>query len=294
MKWAVVVPTCRRDRYERFYDAWKHLFVQHSVSLFTVWDEPPWEGIPDLIPRRTDMIRSWGFYRAWRDGATFTLSLDDDVAPITDVFAEYEHGFQGDWALTPYLSVGSLTNSSLEMRGFPYAGRRKQAVVQYGGWDGVLDLDAATQLTSRPGHHEFQPVCLPVPEGVPVTTCAMNFAFRTEHTPIMWQLPLLDGRYNRFGDIWSGLIQKRVLDSQGDVMLVNGRARVFHDRASDPFTNLEREAPGLRHNEGLWGSLRAGTFLQVTDSFASFFSGCDPMYALHFRRCRDRWLSLFE
>lgn len=57
MKWAVVVPTCRRDRYERFYDAWKHLFVQHSVSLFTVWDEPPWEGIPDLIPRRTDMIR---------------------------------------------------------------------------------------------------------------------------------------------------------------------------------------------------------------------------------------------
>lgn len=293
MKWAVVVPTCRRDRYEQFYDAWKHLFVQHSVELITVWDEPPWENIPDFIPRRTDMIRSWGFYRAWENGATYTLSLDDDVTPLTDVFAAYEAGFERDWACSPYLSTGSLTDSGLDMRGFPYEGRGRKAAVQYGGWDGVPDLDAVTQLSSSHAHRLFDHVCLPVPRGVPVTTCAMNFAFRTSHTPLMWQLPLLDGRYNRFGDIWSGLIQKKVLDAQGDVMLVNGKARVHHDRASDPFTNLEKEAPGLRHNENLWNALGGDTFLQVSDSFARFFLVSDTRYATHFYECRDQWLSLF-
>lgn len=293
MKWSVVVPTCRRVRYEQFYDAWKDLFVKHSVHLVTVWDEPPWEHIPDFIPKRTDMIRSWGFYQAWSNGAKYTLSLDDDVSPIGDPFAEYERAFEREWPCSPYLSTGALTDSGLEMRGFPYNHRGCETVVQYGGWEGIPDLDAVTQLAVPPrGDNRFDGVCLPVPKGATTTCCAMNFAFRTEHAHLMWQLPLLEDRYKRFGDIWSGLIQKKVLDAQGKVMLVNGRARVFHDRASEPFTNLVREAPGMRRNETVWDDLEGDTFLEVTDSLAATFD-CDPIYAAHFRRCRDQWLSLF-
>lgn len=293
MKWAVVVPTCRPDRWEKFHGAWRHLFVKHSVSLITVWDQPPWENIPGFIPRRTDMIRSWGFHQAWQQGATYTVSLDDDVTPLVDIFDLYERAFDRAWPCSPYLSTGAFTNTSLEMRGFPYSDRDAIATVQYGGWEGIPDLDAVTQLAIPPSHGKFDNVCLPVPAGVPVTTCAMNMAFRTEHTPIMWQLPLLDGRYNRFGDIWSGLIQKKVLDAKGAVMLVNGNAKVFHDRESDPFTNLEKEAVGLRHNEYMWDALEGNTFLEVTESMARYFDGCDPVYATHFRESRDSWLSLF-
>ena len=113
----------------------------------------------------------------------------------------------------------------------------------------------------------------------------MNCAFRRDVTPIMWQLPLLEGRYNRWGDIWSGLIQKRVLDAVGEVMVINGRASVVHRRASDPLVNLEREAPGIPFNETLWRSLGQldGTlpeaWRQAVDAMADTFLDLDPVYA---------------
>jgi hypothetical protein len=113
----------------------------------------------------------------------------------------------------------------------------------------------------------------------------MNCAFRRDVTPIMWQLPLLEGRYNRWGDIWSGLIQKRVLDAVGQVMVINGRASVVHQRASDPHANLEREAPGVPFNETLWRSIGrlTGTMTeawqQAVAAMADTFFETDPAYA---------------
>ena len=303
-RWSVVVPTNRREQYEKvFYPAWKPLFEKHDVQLFPVFDEPKtWRKLPWFIPRRTDMIRSWGFYEAWKAGSEYTLTLDDDVLPRGDVFAAYEYEFERPSVCSPYLSVGSLTTSSLQMRGFPYGDRAGARVaVQYGGWEGVLDYDAATQLAcSTPSYECFSSVVLPVPHGVPATTCIMNAAHRTELAPLMWQLPMLDGKFNRFGDIWSGLIQKKFLDLTGEVMLVNGRASVKHQRASNAFANLEREAPGCEINETLWDSLGAvdgfefagnsATYRAITSVFASVFP---EDYAQRFLLARDEWLELF-
>src|ERR1044072_5911553 len=85
----------------------------------------------------------------------------------------------------------------------------------------------------------------------------MNCAWRTAYAPIMWQLPLVDGKYNRFGDIWSALFPKRTPDLYGVGMVVNGQATVTHERAADPIENLEREAPGVRINEEMWALLQA-------------------------------------
>jgi hypothetical protein len=302
MSWAVVVPSNRPDRLADFQTRWWELFTEHDIDLIVVRDEPAtWQSMPWFIPQRSDMIRSLGFIEAYKRDADYVLTLDDDTSPIDDPFAAYERVFEAGAPLSDYLSVGALTTSGLEMRGFPYKDRKPATVaVQYGGWDGVLDYDAATQLAAPRGSELFKPVILPVPRGVPVTGCIMNCAFRREATPIMWQLPLVAGRYNRWGDIWSCLIAKRVLDAVGQVMVINGHASVIHDRASDPITNLEREQPGVRANEDLWEALPwpwsddlVEAYVDVTDGFALAMKP-DTEYVAEFKASRDAWLEALD
>src|SRR5690349_17937745 len=112
MRWSVVVPTCRPERVASFLAAWDDVFARHTVVVVdgesseevllalrpvsssgcaSLWLDA-WDTIPDWMPRRSDMIRSWGFYRSWDAGCDFVLSLDDDVRPVAgvDVFAEFE------------------------------------------------------------------------------------------------------------------------------------------------------------------------------------------------------------
>jgi hypothetical protein len=290
----VVVPSCRPDSLKEFLAAWDNLFQRNDVGLFVVEDQPPWKDIPEFIPRRTDMIRSWGFYLAWKAGYQYILTLDDDVRPAGNPFKAYGDVFDSGAPLSPYLSVGALTTASVEMRGFPFGDRKPvEVALQYGGWNGVLDYDAPTQLAGVSTEEYFSPVNLPVPRSTPVTGCIMNCAFRAKYAPFMWQLPLLDGRYNRFGDIWSCLIAKRTFDWMGKAVVINGKASVFHRRASDPVKNMEREAPGIPVNEHLWEHLEEGDYEQVTESAYRYFVYIDREYAEHFRKSRDEWMKLF-
>ena len=317
--WAVVVPTNRPDRFADFISSWGHVFKRHNVYLIVVQDLP--EHNPEIadaiqgrgiahemhdwgtitakhIPHRTDMVRSWGIYRAWATGREYTLTLDDDVSPSGDLFAAYEKVFRDGAPHSRYFDVGALTSFGGHLRGFPFKDRKPaEVVVQYGGWDGILDYDAPTQLAGVKEQEWFTRIVVPVPVGAAVTTCIMNAAWRTEYAPIMWQLPLFDGRFNRFGDIWSGLLQKRTLDVTGGVMVVNGNATVQHVRASDPVANLEREAPGIGPNEGLWDELcrrQVGDYWQVTDIAYSYFRRLNHEYGEHFRVARDEWKRLFR
>lgn len=323
VKWAVVIPTIRPEKLAEFLVAWNDLFVKHEVHLVIIHDHPELpstiplfpddsftvtqmsrKDVPDFVPVQTDMIRSWGFFYAWKVvKPEYVLTLDDDVKPMGDVFAEYERVFEEGAPLSNYLSVGALTSSNLEMRGFPYRDRVKREVaVQYGGWDGVLDYDAATQLARPMSDQTFKQIVLPVPKGVPATCCIMNAAWRVEYTPIMWQLPMLDRRFNRVGDIWSGLFIKRVLDCIGSVMVINGSAKVQHDRASDPYVSLQREAPSVYLNDYLWDELAKtlpletkmyAAYKEVTDAAYEMFLQYDEEYAEHFIGARNKWLDLF-
>ncbi len=313
--WACVVPTNRPERFAEFLEEWLPLFAKYMVKLFVIQDLPAhdpqikrafdyaglegelhhWGSIrAKQIPHRTDMVRSWGIYRAWKAGASYTLSLDDDTSPYGDLFAEYERVFTAGAPVSRYLDVGALTSFDGQMRGFPYRDRERGEVgVQYGGWNGVLDYDARTQLAGVNEEETFLQVVLAVPKGAAVTGCIMNACWRTELAPLMWQLPLLSGRFNRFGDIWAGLFAKKTLDALGKVMVVNGRALVRHERASDPEANLERERPGIPLNERLWHNLRGADYQAVTDSAFAYFAARDLEYAQHFLRARNEWLGLF-
>lgn len=281
------------------------ILEKHDATLIPVLDEPPWDGIPDFIPRRTDMIRSWGFYQAWQQGHEWILSLDDDTTPIGDPLAEYQTVFEWGAVLSDYLSVGALTSADVEMRGFPHKDRAQVPVaVQYGGWHGILDYDAEMQIRLGELRPEtFHPIVLPVPRGVPVTGCAMNMAFHRDYTPVMWQLPLHEGRYNRWGDIWAGLLAKAAIDADDyAAVVVNGKASVHHDRASDPAANLAKEQPGRQINETLWEQVTqnlAGRPLLIdayriaAENMLDAIFPFDPGYCTPFEEALNEWLSLF-
>lgn len=296
-RWAVVIPTNRPDRFREWADAWAPLVDRHQAHVFvcedldepalgsffgtTVLRRPDW---PWWVPRGTDMCRSWGMVHAYRSGAEFILSLDDDVAPIGDVFAAYEDVFDKGAVCSPYFDVGALTSFDGQMRGFPYSHRWRRPIgLQAGGWSGVLDFDARTQLGLDPARRDvFSETVIAVPRGAAMTVCAMNMAWRREYTPLMWQGALLDGRHNRWGDIWAGLVAKQAMDAENVAVVVNGRAQVRHERASDPAVNLEREAPGVAINEQAWNSLWDAMWAH------------DPEFAQHWSRCRAAWLAEFD
>lgn len=322
MSWAVVVPSCRPERLASFLVAWEPLFVRHGAQVVVVddtvdgdiaarWGERLtvlWSHArPEAcFPSGTDQCRSLGFWWVYRNTTVdYVLSLDDDVTPAdADVFAEYEEVFRAGAPYSRYLSVGALTSFGGPMRGFPRweIEGLEHVVVQWGGWHGVLDYYAETQLgdpaTAEP--QRFSPLVVPVPADAAVTGCAMNMAFRRAWTPCLWQLPLYEGRYNRWGDIWSGLLVKRVADEMVYVCVVNGRASVVHDRASDPHVNLAREEPGHRINDGMWDNLvtlglPAGSIVEtweaLTDELHDWLTSIDPDYAAHFLAARDEWLA---
>lgn len=326
MTFTVIVPSNRPKEMEAFYTAWEPYFIKHKIHLVIMWDleEPQivfankeheitqlcWKDLDasrlQYIPRKTDMIRSFAFKWAYDYTQNqYFVTLDDDVRPEfmgNDIFEEYAKVFAEGAPLSEYFDVGALTSSGLQMRGFPYKDRvKKEVAVQYGGWSGTLDYDAATQLSSPRDYETFWPVVMPVPKGVAATCCIMNAAWQREYTPIMWQLPMLDGRYNRVGDIWSGLFIKKTLDAVGAVMVINGKASVEHRRASNPYNSLVKEAPSVWMNDNLWENLydpgEQGTvynYTGITNAAIHFFAQHDPLYAEHFKEARDEWLSLWK
>ena len=171
--WSVVCPTNRPELHIKFLEYWDELFTKHDVHLVIMQDLP--KDDPELakvvkekkyevtllnwthvkakhIPKQTDMVRSWAMYYVWKNGLSeYVMTLDDDTKPLyNDIFEEYEREFEKGAVLSEFFDVGALTSSGLQMRGFPYPDRKRVPVgVQYGGWSGVLDYDAATQLANQ-------------------------------------------------------------------------------------------------------------------------------------------------
>lgn len=257
---AVVVPTIRVESYKQFIEAWKDYFIKYKVQLVTVEDgEEPKVGLwsedrksvadvmgeySDLIYHKNDGVRNLGFaYVAkYLPDVEYIISLDDDVKPYGDTILDH---FK---ALNSKAPITWLSTASEYMRGFPYGVRTEaEVVLSHGVWEGVKDWDAATQLIL--GNRDVSFYKGPIPKGVMYPMCIMNVAFKRKVLPFMYQAPMgpkigLD----RFADIWAGIESKKVIDEKGWAV-VSGYASVLHERASNVFTNLAKEAKGLGMNE---------------------------------------------
>lgn len=323
--WMVVVPTIREEQFNEFLKAWTPLFNDNVDTLYVVEDNPkrsfkmPTKGInfkiehfswkeidADLkkdswvIPRRTDCIRSYGFYRAYKDSGysrhrELVLTLDDDVRPFANnIFESYEYVFNKKQNNAPFFNTMDVTfkdyvGDALETypRGYPFALRNTSKVMlQYGPWMGVPDFDAITQLQNPGTDFKVLTSSAVVPKGVGVTGCIMNCAFRMDIVPFMYQLLMGQDQkgnkhpYDRWGDIWSCHIAKSLLDATQGCVVYNQAAGVSHQRASSVEKNLAKEASGYVINETFWDEASNTAYLAAlaSDNVESYAEFADALH----------------
>lgn len=326
----LVVPSIREGSLARFVREWNAVGLFDFVDLYVVEDNPQrtftvngprahfdWDFIDRtlgdeawIIPRRSDTVRSFGYYMAWRDGYPYILTLDDDCYP--------PDGVTGSTFIRAHMDALNRqtrwfsTLPSVKPRGLPYyqRGQNEKVMLNHGLWLNVPDYDAPTQLTS-PEVDELPNDNRLVPFGQYFPMCGMNLAWKSEVTVLLYHL--LMGQiveqgtpvplpFDRFGDIWCGVLLKKVFDTVG-LSAATGTPYVHHDRASNVFANLRKEAPGLEVNEHFWAyvdecPLKPGPLPDLYESLGRHVEQyrLHEVHATYFAllgRAMQRWARLF-
>jgi hypothetical protein len=210
---------------------------------------------PTVISRGDSAIRSFGFWQAWQAGAEIIFTLDDDCYPSSDdLVARHRDNLYR----TP---LWASSVPGLRVRGLPYRhpGVLAEVQVSMGLWRGAPDFDAITTLAGGDGIDRADRVAQAEPRVMSphqlFPMSGMNLAFRRDVACLMYFAPMGIGQpYGRFDDIWCGILAQRICRHLGYSIVV-GPPHVDHRRASDPFRNLVREAPGIELNERLWETI---------------------------------------
>jgi reversibly glycosylated polypeptide/UDP-arabinopyranose mutase len=247
-----------------------------------------------VIPRQNAAIRNFGYWKAWQEGAEVIVTLDDDCYPASRPYLEAHLA-----NLRRRVTLGWEPVCEFYTRGFPYGIRdAAPVVVSHGLWEGIPDLDAPTQLLHGTLRLRRPDGARVMPRGSYFPMSGMNLAFRAEFAPAMW-FPLM-GRgwpFDRFDDIWAGVLAKRVADHLG-LAMVSGLPTVEHRRASNVFANLKKEAAGIEANETFWLAVDAvrlsgSTVVDAYGELAEGLSLAGP-YFDELRRGMVTWLELFQ
>jgi hypothetical protein len=318
-KVVVVVPTIREDSMKQFLEAWADelrgctlVIVEDNAersfklgsSVAQVEHYCHQDIDKDLgkdawiIPRKTDCVRSYGYFKAWQKQPDMMITLDDDCYPM-----EGQTGFiAAHWARLNDPGTTSAWVSTLDgtiPRGVPYynAQRKLPCVLNHGLWNSVPDFDAPTQLLHARYPRELSWTDRTIPVGSYFPMCGMNVAIRPQAIPAFYFLLMGRGYdYDRFGDIWSGVILKKIADHLG-YCINSGSPAIKHLRASSVWANLKKEAPGLEVNETLWAAvdrirLSGATFRACYREIAS---GLDLPggYWENLRKAMSTWTELF-
>jgi hypothetical protein len=126
----------------------------------------------------------------------------------------------------------------------------------------------------------------------------MNLAFSPDLTPALYFLLMGAGwPYDRFDDIWAGVLAKKVCDHLG-FAVVSGNPVIEHRRASNVFTNLQKEAAGIEANESFWRAVDA-VRLESDDIVGCYRELADKLtlegeYWQKLRGAMHLWLALFK
>ena len=362
-KATLVVPTIREKCIKDFFDRWSRTPLLSQVDVIVVEDNPKrtfsldgygvtehisWEQIDDeleerswIIPRRSDCVRSYGYYMAWARETPYVLTLDDDCYPCNEYFPEGEGASLLDEhvaAIEKKSRWFSTLSGTIRPRGIPYfnRGKRTDIVLNHGLWTNVPDLDAPHQLVVSSNAFAERQVELGncndvIARGSYFPMCGMNVCWKREVTVLMYHM--LMGKmlsmpneflgdlyqdedatgyerklyrlpYDRMGDIWSGIVMKKIVDELG-FSVSSGTPYIRHERASDPFKNLKKEANGLETNEKFWEHVdrwkadRAMTLPNAYMSMGKHVMAFDPpdqsmkKYFMHLGTAMVEWSKMF-
>ena len=231
-----------------------------------------------FLSRGSSACRNLGYLKAIEHEPDFILTLDDDCHPVnlgTEEFECYDPSLFVSthfvnmlqsplWVSTvpghhlrglPYCSSGYVPRTSWQVKlDFP------PVMLSVGLWRGTPDLDAVHQLVRT----NADMVAFKLPEGVRLMhpdqfwpMSSMNMMFHKYLLPIMYMPPMGPrAGYDRFEDIWCGVLAQRVMRHLGLRACV-GEPFVNHTRMSNMFINLQKEAKGLQCNEILYDVINA-------------------------------------
>jgi Reversibly glycosylated polypeptide len=343
---ALVIPSIRKDSFQRFVDEWRSTGLFNRVDVILMEDNPErtfagltgemmnygdnithlcWEDIDKhewswIIPRRSDTVRSFGYLRAFNEGYDYLMTLDDDCYPNPD-YPNLDELHKSMLTRTKWFN----TLNNVRPRGVPYMNLGERKVhINHGIWTGILDYDAPQQLVN-PVPEVYSHDNRIVPSGAYHPFCGMNAMWRREVMVLSYHLLMgkwkptmvMDGSedkdllcalpFDRFGDIWCGIIQKKICDHLG-YAVSTGTPYIHHDRASSPFTNLRKEANGIEVNEWFWkkiddidfGTMGRGTFATPASLYKEVgnnirrFGGEHDGYWLRLGDAMVTWAELFE
>lgn len=317
MKVAVIVPSVREQHLRAFLAAWSEEFKDATVHVVEDNAERTfdvegagvrhyaWEDIDStlgdaawIVPRRSGCVRSFGIYMAQRERPDMLVALDDDCLPdpahprfLARHWERLNESEEDAW-------VSSL--DSTVPRGVPYHSRERRMppVLNHGLWTNVPDFDAPTQLVSARLDLSASWHNQTIPRGRYFPMCSMNIAWRPELTPAMYFLLMgPDYAYDRFGDIWGGVLAKRVADHLG-LAVNSGEPAIEHSRASNVWANLRKESRGLEVNETFWRAVDSvvltrdtvlGSYVELADRLP-----LDDEYFRLLRRAMRQWTELLE
>lgn len=252
---AVVIPTIRVvESLPAFMEAWQSLFDKHNVELIIVDDTGDKPQIihngekkelqNELISNKCAGVRQLGFLFIAKElpNIEYIITLDDDEVPIGDPIQDHID------QLNRKVPISWISTASDYMRGFPYQVRDEAPVmVSHGVWEGSYDWDAPSQLLKGDNKVDFYKGV--IPKGIYAPICGMNLAFRREALPYIYFAPV--GKFKgaeRWDDIYMGVMVVKKF-AELNWAIVSGYAKVFHQRASNPFTSLAKEAVGILHGE---------------------------------------------
>jgi hypothetical protein len=222
-----------------------------------------------LIPRKTDTCRSFGFYMAWLQGYRYIVTLDDDC--LTHKGFLDEHSILGKieslkavvsnpWYNTIdnlYLKDHTEPPGRYYARGYPYCHRLEppepqtiqsaagRVVCNMGMWLQVPDINGLDKIKGdTPRSVGLKEERLTIASGTNFSLCIMNVAFLAEIVPAFYQLPMnvevCNAHLDRFGDIWSGYILKKLADIRGDLITI-GKPLVTHTKAGNTTREIQVE-----------------------------------------------------
>ncbi len=310
----IVIPTIRERYIQAFLEAWHQEFLEHKI--FVIEDNPTrtfqidqpnvthysWEDIQEelgekswIIPRHTDCIRSFGYYKAYQEQPDMIVTLDDDCYPIQSGFLK-EHYMRLTSNAESIAWISTI--DGMKPRGVPYhrLQRVNECVLNHGLWRKIPDLDAITQLSNFKGE-DIENIQQVIPKGTYFPMCGMNIAFKPKVVPALYFLLMgKDYQFDRFGDIWAGILHKKICDHLG-YAITSGSPCVEHKRGSNVLSNLEKETPGLEVNEFFWEkvdcvTLTEGNFRDCYRELAEKLP-LDGDYWDELKTAMKEWVSLF-
>ncbi|GAY25945.1 hypothetical protein ATG_11480 [Desulfurococcaceae archaeon AG1] len=234
-----------------------------------------------LIPERSHAETSYGFLLAYEAGADYIIEIDDDVYPEQGYSLVKDHlsslansngvGIEspGRWIntvdfleLRPSMSLfprGHPYDPSTRVGNYNHSVQDAECVLNMGLWTGHPDLDALTilYLGGMDGRAPVESVGIKEERVIPLpgnyfAVCSMNTSFSRKIVPAFYQLYMRYMGIDRFDDIWSGIIIKKIADSIGDRICFGKPAARHVKRPRPVWKDLRAELEGMIINEILW------------------------------------------